>query len=62
MKRDTIYYQIFKRFPWFIFELVDYRIEQTQNYLFESVEVKEIGINLMQLTIASENAIAQQSA
>ena len=41
MKRDSIYYQIFKRFPALIFELVDARPEQAQNYRFESVEVKE---------------------
>ncbi|MCC5604876.1 Rpn family recombination-promoting nuclease/putative transposase [Nostoc favosum] len=46
MKRDTIYYQIFKRFPWFIFELVDYRTEQAQNYRFESVEVKETAFRI----------------
>jgi predicted transposase YdaD len=41
VKRDSIYYQIFKRFPALIFELVDDRPEQAQNYRFESVEVKE---------------------
>ena len=41
MKRDSIYYQIFKRFPSLLFELIDYRTEQAQNYRFESVEVKE---------------------
>ncbi len=46
MKRDSIYYQIFKRFPALIFELVDYRTEQAQNYRFESVEVKETAFRI----------------
>ncbi|WP_414573453.1 Rpn family recombination-promoting nuclease/putative transposase [Nostoc sp. CCY 9925] len=46
MKRDSIYYQIFKRFPALIFELVDYRPEQAQNYRFESVEVKETSFRI----------------
>jgi predicted transposase YdaD len=41
VKRDSIYYQIFKRFPGLLFELVDYHPSQAQNYRFESVEVKE---------------------
>ncbi|BAY42256.1 hypothetical protein NIES2111_66520 (plasmid) [Nostoc sp. NIES-2111] len=64
MKRDSIYYQIFKRFPALIFELVDDRPQHAQNYRFESVEVTNtlpIGINLMQLTIASEKAMASQA-
>ncbi|RAM52737.1 MAG: hypothetical protein C6Y22_04340 [Hapalosiphonaceae cyanobacterium JJU2] len=46
MKRDSIYYQIFKRFPALIFELVDYHPEQAQNYRFESVEVKETAFRI----------------
>ncbi len=46
MKRDSIYYQIFKRFPGLIFELVDHRPEQAQNYRFESVEVKETAFRI----------------
>ncbi|WGV28845.1 Rpn family recombination-promoting nuclease/putative transposase [Halotia branconii] len=41
-----MYYQIFKRFPGLIFELVDYRPEQAQNYRFESVEVKETAFRI----------------
>jgi predicted transposase/invertase (TIGR01784 family) len=46
VKRDSIYYQIFKRFPGLLFELIDYRPEQTQNYRFESVEVKETAFRI----------------
>lgn len=41
MKRDSIYYQIFKSFPGLLFEVVDHPPVQAQNYRFESVEVKE---------------------
>ena len=46
MKRDSIYYQIFKRFPALIFELVNDRPQQAQNYRFESVEVKETSFRI----------------
>ncbi len=46
MKRDSIYYQIFKRFPALLFELVDDRPQQAQNYRFESVEVKETAFRI----------------
>ncbi|MFN6564018.1 MAG: Rpn family recombination-promoting nuclease/putative transposase [Nostoc sp. ChiSLP01] len=46
MKRDSIYYQIFKRFPGLLFELIDYRPEQVENYRFESVEVKETAFRI----------------
>lgn len=41
MKRDAIFYQIFKRFPSLFFTLVDQAPERVQGYRFESVEVKE---------------------
>ncbi|MBW4598569.1 MAG: Rpn family recombination-promoting nuclease/putative transposase, partial [Calothrix sp. FI2-JRJ7] len=47
MKRDSIYYQIFKRFPGLLFELVDEPPEQAPNYRFESVEVKETALCLL---------------
>ncbi|MBD2494696.1 Rpn family recombination-promoting nuclease/putative transposase [Nostoc sp. FACHB-280] len=46
MKRDSIYYQIFKRFPALIFELIDKRPAQVQDYRFESVEVKETAFRI----------------
>jgi len=56
VKRDTIYYQIFKRFPWLIFELVDYQTEQAQNYRFESVEVKETAFRIDGVFLPPEGA------
>jgi predicted transposase/invertase (TIGR01784 family) len=46
VRRDSIYYQIFKRFPGLIFEFVDDRPSQAQNYRFESVEVKETAFRI----------------
>jgi predicted transposase/invertase (TIGR01784 family) len=46
VKRDSIYYQIFKRFPELIFEFVDDRPSPWQNYRFESVEVKETAFRI----------------
>ena len=56
MKRDSIYYQIFKRFPSVIFELIDYRPEQAQNYRFESVEVKETSFRIDGVFLPPEDA------
>ncbi len=46
MKRDSIYYQIFKRFPGLLFELVNVPPPQEQNYRFESLEVKETAFRI----------------
>lgn len=56
MKRDSIYYQIFKRFPALIFELVDDRPQQAQNYRFESVEVKETSFRIDGVFLPPEGA------
>ncbi|MEA5504872.1 Rpn family recombination-promoting nuclease/putative transposase [Halotia wernerae UHCC 0503] len=56
MKRDSIYYQIFKRFPALIFELVDDRPEEAQNYRFESVEVKETSFRIDGVFLPPEGA------
>jgi predicted transposase YdaD len=40
VRRDSIYYQIFKRFPLLLFQLVDAPPAQARHYRFESVEVK----------------------
>lgn len=41
MRRDAIFYQIFKRFPSLLFTLLDHPPDQARGYRFESVEVKE---------------------
>ncbi|GAA6616390.1 hypothetical protein NUACC26_021930 [Scytonema sp. NUACC26] len=46
MKRDSIYYQIFKRSPGLLFELVNDPPEEAQNYRFELVEVKETAFRI----------------
>ncbi|MDZ7962374.1 MAG: Rpn family recombination-promoting nuclease/putative transposase [Aulosira sp. DedQUE10] len=56
MKRDSIYYQIFKRFPGLLFELIDYQTEQAQNYRFESVEVKETSFRIDGVFLPPEGA------
>ena len=53
---DSIYYQIFKRFPGLLFELVDYHPEQAQNYRFESVEVKETAFRIDGVFLPTEGA------
>ncbi|GAA6620959.1 hypothetical protein NUACC26_067770 [Scytonema sp. NUACC26] len=59
MKRDSIYYQIFKRFPWLLFELVDYHPEQAQNSRFESVEVKETTFRIDGVFLPPEGATSR---
>jgi predicted transposase/invertase (TIGR01784 family) len=46
MKRDSIYYQIFKRFPALLFTLIDDPPAQASNYRFESIEVKETAFRI----------------
>lgn len=56
MRRDSIYYQIFKRFPGLLFELLDYHPQQAQNYQFESVEVKETAFRIDGVFLPPEGA------
>ena len=46
MRRDSIYYQIFKRFPLLLFQLVDEPPVQARHYRFEAVEVKETAFRM----------------
>lgn len=41
MRRDAIFYTIFKRVPGLLFELVEQPPAEAASYRFESVEVKE---------------------
>lgn len=41
MRRDSIFYKLFKQFPGLLFELVDSPPRDAADYQFESVEVKE---------------------
>jgi predicted transposase/invertase (TIGR01784 family) len=46
MKTDTIYYQLFKRFPSLIFTLLGHQPERAREYRFESIEVKETSFRI----------------
>jgi predicted transposase/invertase (TIGR01784 family) len=41
MRRDTIFYQLFLRFPQLLFELVPTKPADAEEYTFEAIEVKE---------------------
>jgi predicted transposase/invertase (TIGR01784 family) len=41
MKQDTIFYQLFKRSPTLLFELISSFPPQAEDYRFDSIEVKE---------------------
>jgi predicted transposase/invertase (TIGR01784 family) len=41
MKQDTIFYQLFKRSPTLLFELISSCPPQAEDYRFDSIEVKE---------------------
>ncbi|MHC5745165.1 MAG: Rpn family recombination-promoting nuclease/putative transposase [Nostoc sp.] len=59
MKRDSIYYQIFKRFPGLLFELIDVPPPQAQNYRFESLEVKETAFRIDGVFLPPEGATSR---
>jgi predicted transposase/invertase (TIGR01784 family) len=46
MRRDAIFYQIFKRSPWLLFDLVPDPPANPGDYRFESVEVKEASFRI----------------
>lgn len=59
MKRDAIFYQIFKRFPSLFFTLLDQPPEQARGYRFESVEVKEPTFRIDGVFLPPETASPQ---
>jgi len=46
MRRDTIFYQLFKQFPSLLFELVDEKPPEAAEYQFDSIEVKETAFRI----------------
>lgn len=56
MKTDTIYYQLFKRFPSLIFTLVEHQPERAREYRFESIEVKETSFRIDGVFLPPEGA------
>jgi predicted transposase YdaD len=41
MRRDTIFYQLFRQSPTLLFDLLSQPPENAAEYIFESIEVKE---------------------
>ena len=41
MRRDTIFYQLFRQSPSLLFELLDNPPQDSLEYTFEAIEVKE---------------------
>jgi predicted transposase/invertase (TIGR01784 family) len=56
LKTDTIYYQLFKRFPSLIFTLVEHQPELAREYRFESIEVKETSYRIDGVFLPPEGA------
>jgi predicted transposase/invertase (TIGR01784 family) len=56
LKTDTIYYQLFKRFPSLIFTLLEHQPEQAREYRFESIEVKETSYRIDGVFLPPEDA------
>ena len=56
MRRDAIFYQIFKRFPSLLFTLLEQPPEQARGYRFESIEVKEPTFRIDGVFLPPENA------
>jgi predicted transposase/invertase (TIGR01784 family) len=59
VRRDAIFYQIFKRFPSLLFALLEHPPEQAQGYRFESVEVKEPTFRIDGVFLPPEDAASR---
>ncbi|MBE9035536.1 Rpn family recombination-promoting nuclease/putative transposase [aff. Roholtiella sp. LEGE 12411] len=59
MRRDTIFYKLFKQFPLLLFELVDEPPPEAENYQFESVEVKETAFRIDGVFLPPANAVTK---
>ena len=46
MRRDSIFYQLFRQSPTLLFELLPQPPEDAQGYIFESIEVKETSFRI----------------
>lgn len=56
MRRDSIFYKLFKQFPELLFELVDQPPLEAAGYQFESVEVKETAFRIDGVFLPPANA------
>ncbi|AUB38438.1 putative transposase YdaD [Nostoc flagelliforme CCNUN1] len=59
MRRDSIFYKLFKQFPGLLFELVDEPPPEAENYQFESVEVKETAFRIDGVFLPPANAVSK---
>ncbi|MBD2345679.1 Rpn family recombination-promoting nuclease/putative transposase [Anabaena subtropica] len=59
MRRDSIFYKLFKQFPGLLFELVDQPPPQAAEYQFESVEVKETAFRIDGVFLPPANAASK---
>ncbi|MEA5619922.1 Rpn family recombination-promoting nuclease/putative transposase [Cronbergia sp. UHCC 0137] len=57
MRRDSIFYKLFKQFPGLLFELVDEPPPEARNYQFESIEVKETAFRIDGVFLPPDNAV-----
>ena len=46
MRRDTIFYQLFRQLPTLLFELLEQPPERADEYVFDAVEVKETSFRI----------------
>ena len=46
MRRDSIFYQLFRQSPTLLFELLAQQPENADRYVFESIEVKETSFRM----------------
>ncbi len=58
MRRDSIFYKLFKQFPSLLFELVDEPPAEADSYQFESVEVKETAFRIDGVFLPPANAVS----
>ncbi len=56
MRTDAIFYQLFKRFPSFLFTLLETPPPQAKDYRFESIEIKETAFRIDGVFLPPETA------
>jgi predicted transposase/invertase (TIGR01784 family) len=56
MRRDTIFYQLFRQFPTLLFELLSQPPADAERYIFDSVEVKETAFRIDGVFIPPDSA------
>ncbi|MDB9340565.1 MULTISPECIES: DUF2887 domain-containing protein [Cyanophyceae] len=59
MRRDSIFYKLFKQFPGLLFEFVDEPPPEADKYQFESLEVKETAFRIDGVFLPPDDAISK---